>query len=180
MSVNSDTDPAPAGDTTVPTLVPQLRPTPQYGGDVPPSAAPGFSRAPGTETRTPSGGSAMTPWATLTPGATAGPDAPDTGGDPTPGRNSLAEDKDRDGDGQGKPAELCREYKSGKISADRRERLVKLAGALQKVSRFCETALDAGGAPRGNAPKDGSADQGSVVVSPPPVLSGGSLGFRTH
>ncbi|MEU8776683.1 hypothetical protein [Streptomyces sp. NPDC048606] len=179
VSVSSDTDPAPAGDSAVPTLVPQLRPTPRFDGDhLPPSAAPGFSRAPGPEeSRSTPGTTPATPWTPITSGAATV--APDGGHEPTPDRNSLTEDKSRDRDGQAaKPVDLCREYKTGNISGERRERLVKLAGTLAKVSRFCETAMDGG--PRGNPPKGGSADQGSAVVSPPPQKPGGSLGFRSR
>ncbi|MCX5194840.1 hypothetical protein OOK31_13180 [Streptomyces sp. NBC_00249] len=187
VSVSADTDQPPAGDTAGPTLIPQPLLTPQYGGGAsgsPEAFAPsgtGASRIPGEEIRITPGTGSGAASVSEAPPATAGTDG---SRDKSIDRQGITGGKDqdqqqeKDKDAQARPAELCRDYKSGKITDSRRERLVKLAGALAKVSRFCDTQLD--GSPRGTAPQGGSADQGSAVISPSPVTQSGGLGFRTR
>ncbi|MEU9038634.1 hypothetical protein AB0D45_27550 [Streptomyces sp. NPDC048352] len=179
VSVSADSDPEPAGDTAGPTLVPQLRPTPSLGGDVP-ASSPDASRIPGTDSRTQPGtapGPSATPGtATAGGGGAAGSDGSrddrfiDSGGATTDGgRDLTGRDKPR-------PEELCRDNRAKKLTDDRREYLSKLAGGAAKVQRFCATLLD--GSTRG-LPQSG-ADQGSAPLPSPSSLTGGALGFRTR
>lgn len=127
VSISADSDPAPAADTAGPTLVPQLRPTPQRGGADPATPGPGVSRLPGTETRTLPGVAAGGLSVPTTGGAATGPGFA-TG---TDGGRDKSTDKtgggtvsrDHDKDAQAKPADLCQDYRSGKLTDDRRERL---------------------------------------------------------
>ncbi|MEU9003676.1 hypothetical protein [Streptomyces sp. NPDC048551] len=183
VSVRADQDPAPAADGAGPTLVPQLRPTPERGGasTVPPG--PGVSRLPGTDTRTlpgapPAGLSQPSGAPTAGMGFGVGTDGSRDkltdkldGGAAAGGR-----DHDKDG-GQGKAADLCEAYRSGRMNDDRRERLTKLAGAPAKIARFCEALLDGA---RDGLPQSGSVDPGNAILKVPSAKPGGALGFSSR
>ncbi|MGW0395147.1 hypothetical protein ACWDYJ_30575 [Streptomyces sp. NPDC003042] len=186
VSVSVDSDPDPAGDTAGPTLSPLLRPTPRPGGDEA-TSSPGASRTPGTDTRTTPGATGGSPSGAAAggTGASAGTGTGSTGGpkdlftDKTGGGGeSSGTDPDPGRVDQAQPAELCREHRAGKLTGERRERLAKLAGALAKIPRFCETLLDG---TRDGAPKSGA--EGDAGVEPPRAPTqnaSGSLGFRTR
>ncbi|MFD8982340.1 hypothetical protein [Streptomyces sp. NPDC059564] len=182
VSISADGDPAPAADTAGPTLVPQLRPTPQRGGADPATPGPGFSQVPGTETRTipgfPAGSLSAPPPGTATTGAGFGGTGTDGGRDKSTDKQSGGTvGRDHDKDAQIKPADLCQDYRSGRLNDDRRERLSKIAGAPAKIARFCETLLDG---VRDGMPQSGSVDPGSAILQSPTVKPGGALGFRTR
>lgn len=184
VSVSADSDPAPAGDTAGPPLVPQLRPTPSLGVDGF-SYGPDASRSPGTGMRTLPD---VAPSLSVPPGTAAS----GGGGGGAAGTDGTR-DKFIDGGGtttgsgtnQGieaekpRPEDLCRDNKAKKLAEDRREYLSKLAGGAAKVQRFCATLLD--GATKGTAPRSG-ADQGSAPLPLPTMtpLTSGGLGFRTR
>ncbi|MFF3017076.1 hypothetical protein [Streptomyces sp. NPDC057939] len=182
VSVSADTD-GPAGgasDGPAP-LIPRPDPTtPQRGGDgfV---TSPGTSRMPGTDSRT-------------TPGTTSGSGSGShfpTGGAGTgmststgSGANETADGgrelfndrtdkvdgsgggsgKDRDRDRQARAADLCEDYRAGRMNDDRRSRLSKLAGALAKIPRYCEFVLDG---PRDGLPQGGWDGPGGEVLKAP-------------
>ncbi|MEV7545547.1 hypothetical protein [Streptomyces sp. NPDC089915] len=188
VSVSADSDPAPAGETAGPTPVPQLRPTPEGGGGLA-SLPPGFTLPPSGLPRTPldtAPSLSLPPGAATTPatggGGAAGTDGTrntftdknDRGGD---GGNGGGNDKDRDGQGKNRPEDLCRDHAANKLGADRKQDLVRIAGGLAKISRFCATLLEA---PRSGVPQGGTADQGSAVVPAPTLNPSGPLGFRMH
>lgn len=186
VSVSADSDPAPAGDTAGPPLVPQLRPTPSLGVDGF-SYGPDASPTPGTGTRTLPDAAPSLP---VPPGTAAG-GGTGSGGGGAAGTDG-SRDKSADGGGttgsgknQGieaekpRPEDLCRDNKAKRLAEDRREYLSKLAGGAAKVQRFCATLLD--GATKGTVPR-GGADQGSAPLPLPSMtpLTSGGLGFRTR
>ncbi|MGO4462195.1 hypothetical protein AB4039_33635 [Streptomyces sp. M-16] len=179
VSISAGPDPAPAADTTGPHLVPQPRPTPLRSGEGMPSAGPGASRMPGTETRTIPGvptGSLSLPPGTAGTGAGFGAGTGTDGGrDKVPDRSTGG--KDREPDTQVKPADLCQAYRSGRMDDDRRERLSQLAGAPAKIARFCEALLDG---VRDGLPQSGAVDPGSALLPTQTPKAGGALGFRSR
>ncbi|MFG2618321.1 hypothetical protein ACGFXC_11920 [Streptomyces sp. NPDC048507] len=183
VSVSADPDPEPAADTAGPTLVPQLRPTPERGGESPLPPGPGVSRPPGTDTRTlpdaPAAGLAQPSGApTAGMGFGAGTDGSrDKLTDKLNG-GAAAGGRDHDkGSGQGKAADLCEAYRSGRMNDDRRERLSKLAGAPAKIARFCEALLDGA---RDGLPQSGTVDPGNAILKVPSAKPGGALGFSSR
>ncbi|MFD8147581.1 hypothetical protein [Streptomyces sp. NPDC059708] len=189
VSVSADSDPAPAGETVGPTPVPQLRPTPEGSGGLA-SLGPGFTLPPNGLARTPLDAvpsQSLPPGAATTPatggGGAAGTDGgghnalTDKTGGKNDGGNGGGNDKDRDGQGKNRPEELCRDHAANKLGADRKQDLVRIAGGLAKIPRFCSTVLEA---PRSGFPQGGTADQGGAVVPSPTLNPSGPLGFRMH
>ncbi|MEV7727522.1 hypothetical protein AB0P15_22645 [Streptomyces sp. NPDC087917] len=182
VSVSADTDPRPGGDSAGPTLAPQLRPTPlEHGAGTGAPASPGVTRVPGPDGRTPPDTGGVVPSAQS--GTTTGPGGAGTGA--AGGRDSFSDtstgtgtgsgglDKDRDKDATGgKAADLCRQYRAGRLDDDTRKRLYKLAGAPARIARFCEALLDG---VRSDSPQGGTVDPGNALV-PPKQSAPGSLG----
>ncbi|MGW7103477.1 hypothetical protein [Streptomyces sp. NPDC054838] len=191
VSVSADADPAPSGDASGFTPAPPLRPTPLRDGDGA-TPSPGASRLPGTDGRKdPGGASGFTSGPAGTGTATTGPDG--SGGhdglaDGTSGTTgSAGKDKDADREKdkelrlQGK--ELCGDYRAGRLTGDRREKLIRLATTLAQVPHYCDGLLDGpGGTTKSgaNGPDAGTPGPGPGGVLPAPtLLPGGSLRFRT-
>ncbi|MFG2664167.1 hypothetical protein ACGFY6_07955 [Streptomyces sp. NPDC048387] len=184
VSVSADPDRTPAGESSGPSTLPQLRPTPEGGGGtVPPG--PGFSLSPDGRSRVPDPGQSLPPGAVTTPdtpgGGTAGTDGGtrNTFTDRNDGNadGTGAAEKDRDEQGKNRPEELCRDHLANKLGEDRKQYLARIAGGSAKVSRFCATLLDA---PRSGTPQSGTGGPGGVVAPSPTVNPGGPLGFRTR
>lgn len=175
VSVGSSSTPfGGAGDAT---LVPQPRPVPSRGGQSP-SATQDPGNRPLTDGRTPggpggggtgtSGGSGTGPSAG---GSTAGKDGKDRSGE---GLTDGSIERDRT-----RAVEMCRDYRAGKLDADRREKLVRLAQGILRIPRYCQTVLDGAGGP-------GSGDALGAGTPAPTQPGGagqgadGSLGLRTR
>ncbi|WP_405979072.1 hypothetical protein [Streptomyces sp. NBC_00158] len=181
VSVSADSDPAPAGDTAGPPLVPQLRPTPSLGVDGF-SHGPDASPTPGTGMRTLPDVAPILPVPPGTAAAGGGGGAAGTDGtrDKSTGGSTTDSGKNQGIEAEKpRPQDLCRDNKAKKLAEDRREYLSKLAGGASKVQRFCATLLD--GATKGTVPRSG-ADQGSAPLPLPSMtpLTSGGLGFRTR
>ncbi|MFF1559155.1 hypothetical protein [Streptomyces sp. NPDC058279] len=188
VSVSADADPAPSGDASGPTAAPPLWPSPLRDGDGA-SASPGASRQPGTDGRKDAGG---------VPGFTSGPagtgsattgtggsDGHDTVTDGSSGTADGGKDKNKDSDKelrlQGK--DLCGDYRAGRLTGERREKLIKLAKTAAQIPHFCEGLLDGpGGTTKSGADGSGAGTPGRDTGGLPPAptqLPGGSLRFRT-
>ncbi|MEU7551279.1 hypothetical protein AB0B01_02765 [Streptomyces sp. NPDC044571] len=161
VSLSADEDPQPSGDITGPTPGPQLRPTPLRDGFAP---TPGAPTAPGPDgnpwTGSGTGSGAGTGSGSgSTPGSAAGGSA---GKDQSSGATDLLRDTDKES--RLKAVDLCEAYRSGHMTADRRERLSKLAKGLARIPHYCEALLDDPAAPR-------SSGDGSIVLKAPRVAS---------
>ncbi|MCX4691429.1 hypothetical protein [Streptomyces sp. NBC_01408] len=220
MSVSVDGDPEPAGSQD-PTLGPNLRPTPLRDGE----GGPRLTGGP----QTPGADGSMPPGTGTAAGASSG--APATGGSGKDAQGGLGggdgkdgngdregrgdggdtnregftagTDKERDGERESRlrNIDLCRDYRAGRLSDDRRDRLARLASGVARIPRYCEAMLDGlrdgtrEGAP-GETGSGGTGDSGSTgdsgakgtgdsgakgtVLRAPllgPVLSGGSTGL---
>ncbi|WP_329197696.1 MULTISPECIES: hypothetical protein [unclassified Streptomyces] len=190
VSVSADADPTPSGDVTAPTPGPQPTPLRDREGAAP---SPGASRLPGTEGRKDPG----------VPGSTPGPAGTGTAGtgtDGSGGRNDFTggtsgatdgsstdggdRDKDKkDGELRLQGKDLCGDYRAGRLTGDRREKLIKLAKTVAQIPHYCADLLDG----PGGTTKSGSAGPGAStpggdkggVLPAPTLLPGGALGFRT-
>ncbi|MFE3585229.1 hypothetical protein [Streptomyces vinaceus] len=177
VSLSADENPTPPGDTGGPTPGPQLRPTPFRGADgVPPTpgggptpggldsgALQGFGPGTGTGSGAASGGG------TGRDGGDGG-DGKDARHGSTDGKDALAGGttslKDADRQTRLKAVELCEAYRSGRMNADRRDKLSKMAKGLARIPHFCEELLD--GAARSTTPTvpRGSDLGGDVLKAP--------------
>ncbi|MFD6877058.1 MULTISPECIES: hypothetical protein [unclassified Streptomyces] len=194
VSVSADTDSPAGGESGGPApLIPRPDPsTPQRGDGF--VTSPGTSRMPGTDSRTTPGttsgsgsgshfptGGAGTGMSTSTGSGTN--ETGDGGRELFTDRTDKADGsgggsgKDRDRDKQARAADLCEDYRAGRMNDDRRSRLSKLAGALAKIPRYCEFVLDG---PRDGLPQSGSDGPGGEVlkVPAPTPTPGVSLGSR--
>ncbi|MEU9376641.1 hypothetical protein AB0D94_23120 [Streptomyces sp. NPDC048255] len=217
MSVSVDGDPAPAGSQD-PTLGPNLRPTPLRDGEGSPqltggphtpgadgSTSPGTGAAAGASSGVPAtGGSGKDAQGGLGGGG-------DKDGSDREGRGDGADtsregftagtDKDRDGERESRlrNMDLCKDYRAGRLSDDRRDRLARLASGVARIPRYCEALLDAprdgtredapgetgaggtgdSGATGGSGGTGDSGAKDTVLRAPTlgPVLSGGSTGL---
>ncbi|MFD2120595.1 hypothetical protein ACFSNO_14655 [Streptomyces cirratus] len=192
VSVSADADPTPSGDVSDPTLGPQPQPTPlRDQGGVSPS--PGASRFPGTDGRKDPGVPASTPGPAGTGTSGTGTDGSGSQNDFTGGTSGAPDggsadggDKDKDKKDrelrlQGK--DLCGDYRAGRLTGDRRERLIKLAKTVAQIPHFCADILDGpGGTTKSGSSGPGAAtpggDKGGVLPAPT-LLPGGALRFRT-
>ncbi|MFD3699953.1 hypothetical protein ACFWUZ_28175 [Streptomyces sp. NPDC058646] len=206
MSVSIDGDPAPA-DSQDPTLGPNLRPTPLRDEAVP--NLTGGPRTPGVDGATPPGtgtAAGASPGRPVTEGA--GKDAQgglgggegkdgDVKDDRTatgtgePEREGFTTDKDRDGEREGRlRLDFCKDYRAGRITDDRRDRLARLAGGTARIPRFCESLLDGprdgtredapgGTGSSGSDGSGGSGPKGAVLRAPllSPAQPGGRAGL---
>ncbi|MFI5827284.1 hypothetical protein ACIA6C_08490 [Streptomyces sp. NPDC051578] len=190
VSVSADADPTPSGDVSGPTPGPQPQPTPLREGEGY-APSPGASHLPGTEGRKDPG----VPASTLGPAGT-GTAGTGTGG--SGGRNDVTggtagspdgsstdgADKDKkDGELRLQGKDLCGDYRAGRLTGDRREKLIKLAKTVAQIPHYCADLLDG---PAGTT-KSGSAGPGAAtpggdrggVLPAPTLLPGGALRFRT-
>ncbi|MEU4354706.1 hypothetical protein [Streptomyces virginiae] len=164
MSVSAGESPVPGVGTSAPTLAPKLLPTPLPDGSNP-AFAP-VAPSPGPDGRT-TPGTVAGPDAsagTTTTGGGAGKDGQDDRSGPgdregsrdTLGAGELAKDRQREQDSRLK-ADLCQEYRKGRLNDDRRERLSRLADGLLRIPAYCATVLDgeSDGTKRRDAPLEG-------------------------
>ncbi|MFE2164704.1 hypothetical protein ACFXB3_06475 [Streptomyces sp. NPDC059447] len=174
-SISVDEDAAKGIGTGAPTHSPQVLPTPHRGDGAVPATPPGGTQAPGADRLTSWGGSTFGGnssggSATGGPGRDTRDDRDTRGGETggtTGGRETLgteggAKDKDRDkdrsGQGQGdvllKAADLCREYRAGRLTIERRDRLSLLARGVSRIPVYCDSLLSGvtAGGPRGSSP----------------------------
>ncbi|MFD7099132.1 hypothetical protein [Streptomyces xanthophaeus] len=201
-SVSVDGEPAPS-DSQDPTLSPNLLPSPLRDGAASPRTS-GGPQTPGADGRTSAGPDLGVGGASSGAPATggSGKDAQGglTGGDGKDGRDTRDRDgRDPDkegitGDGTGKDRngdwetrlrnlDLCKDYRAGRLSDDRRDRLARLASGAARIPRYCESLLDGGakGGTREGAPGEGGsgAGDGDVLRAPTltPAQPGGSTGL---
>lgn len=163
-SVSAGESPVPGIGTSAPTLSPTLRPTPLPDGSNP-AFAP-VTPSPGPDGRTAPGTAAGpdTSTGTTTAGGGAGKDTPDDRSGPgdregsrdTLGTGELGRDRQSEQDSRLK-ADLCQEYRKGRLNDDRRERLTRLADGLLRIPAYCASVLDgeSDGTKRRDAPTEG-------------------------
>ncbi|MFG2986024.1 hypothetical protein ACGFYQ_33060 [Streptomyces sp. NPDC048258] len=176
MSVSADGVPTP-GDGGASTLSPQLRPTqPRDGAS--PSASAGTTQPPsllvdGTASAGgPSSGTSVT-------GGSGKDGKPKTDGTlDVSGSAGSGNDRDQDRENQRRAVDLCKEYRSGHLNADRRERLSRLARGLDRIPYYCGALLDGvvDGGKHLEAPSVGGTGDGVVKApTPTPALPGASV-----
>ncbi|MFG2337167.1 hypothetical protein [Streptomyces yangpuensis] len=164
MSVSAGESPVPDIGGSAPTVTPKLLPTP-----LPEGSSPGFAPA----SPSPTAGGRAAPGAGTVPdsfpgtsasgGAGQGPKDDQSGpGDrevsrDTLGTGELGRDRQREQESRLK-VDLCEEYRKGRLSDDRRERLSRLADGLLRIPAYCASVLDAdsGGTTRRDAPLGGT------------------------
>ncbi|MET9695802.1 hypothetical protein ABZY31_02615 [Streptomyces sp. NPDC006529] len=169
--------PDPVGGTSGPSTGATRRPQP-------PGTVDGFGASGGA--RTPS-----TPEGRTTPGATGAAADGGAGGGAGGTGATTGTGPDKDGrehfglTGGGEAhdtlrgaADLCRDYRSGKLSKDRENRLNLLAKGRQQVKRYCEDLLDAAPGPKGTVPPDTKPVPVPLPGSSNPSGATGSLGLR--
>ncbi|MCJ1677714.1 hypothetical protein MTF65_10255 [Streptomyces sp. APSN-46.1] len=167
------------GDGAQPLRSPQLRPTSPFGGEGAGSA--GSSPTAGADGGTSSGADTGN---SSEPASVGG-----TGKDATPDKfRDGAKDRDRDPDREStvKAADLCEDYRMGRLNDDRRERLTKLARGAARIAKYCEALLDGAresdtsGGSAGSGGTGSSGGAGSDILQvPTPAASAGSLLFRS-
>ncbi|QES49782.1 hypothetical protein DEJ50_20140 [Streptomyces venezuelae] len=180
-AVSLTTGPTPlqtpdAADGAVPPgITPDAGPTPfRDGGGHGTTPAPGGDGAatPGTGGTANIGG---------TVGGTTGEDDRDRP-DATGGTDGTRKDPDgsaaagADGNGGGKDrdrvlriADLCRDFRAGRLADDQRDRLARAAKGAQRIKQFCDRLLDggSGGSDGSRGPgSDGSGEGGEILEAP--------------
>ncbi|MFF5446087.1 hypothetical protein [Streptomyces sp. NPDC012888] len=177
--------PAPAVSLT--TDANPLRPDPADG-----TRAPGLTTD-GSDPRHDHGGTAPgTPVpgssGQATPGTGGFTDGGGTGGTGRDPQHDTLRSREPGGDGGGTPerdpgeriiraADLCRDFRAGRISAEGRERLSRAAKGVQTIGRFCDRLLDGTGGDTGKGDREGESgrqggDDGSGILEAPPVRPG--------
>ncbi|WP_371617539.1 hypothetical protein [Streptomyces sp. NBC_00454] len=190
VSVGTGDSSAAAGGSD-PTLIPQPK-SPRTPGSGTPGATPDPGNTLGAEGRTPTAPDAAAGGMGTGGGSATGPSANGS----TPGRENRdrfleggTDNADKDRESRIRVAEMCRDFRAGKLDGDRREKLVRLAKGLLRIPRYCQTVLgeSADGAPRGDAPAvtDGSAPMGAPTLTPAKPADGaqgvdGSLGLHVR
>ncbi|MET9882221.1 hypothetical protein ABZZ20_03505 [Streptomyces sp. NPDC006430] len=177
VSLSTDENPT-SRDTAGPTPGREPRPTPLRGGDGS-SPTPGSSLAPGAQAGASQGSGTGGAGTGTGPGTWSGGAAGTTG---TDGKETFGggttELKDRQN--RLKAVDLCKAYRSGQITSDRRDRLSKLADGLSRIPYYCETVLDRqSGYSSPAVPR--TSDDGSDVLKAPtltPASPGASAGTR--
>ncbi|WP_328927270.1 hypothetical protein OG429_23685 [Streptomyces sp. NBC_00190] len=164
MSVSADGVPTPGDGSGASTLSPQLRPTPLRDG-ASPSASTGPTQQPGTSA---SGTASAGGFSSGTP-ATGG-----TGKDGKDGKSRTdgtpdffggdSKDRDQDRENMRRAVDLCKDYRSGRLNDDRRERLSHLARGLARIPSYCGALLD------------GVVDDGKRMDSPGMSVGGTGAG----
>ncbi|MEV7522948.1 hypothetical protein [Streptomyces sp. NPDC091371] len=187
MSVSVDGDPAKGAGSGAPTLAPQTRPTPHRGDGAVPGTTSGATQPPGAGGHTSPGGAATGGSAPGT-SATGGPDrgTRDTregevgGGSGTRETSGVGGDaKDREGqDLRLKAVDLCKDYRAGRLTVERRERLSLLARGTTRIPDYCESLLS--GVPIGGQRGDSGTGGGqpSARILTPASPGGALLGVR--
>ncbi|MFF4264207.1 hypothetical protein ACFY7Y_34050 [Streptomyces virginiae] len=191
MSVSAGEDPAPGIGSGAPSASSKPTPTPQpYGSNSTP--ATGATQPPGPDGRTAtpgtgagagtSSGSSATAGAGKDvqggSGATGGIGGKDIDRDTFGGGTTGGKDRDRDGDTLLKVADLCTEFKAGRLDEARRERLSRLANGLTRIPDYCKSVLDDGGA--GGKRSDTQLGGGTLrAPTLTPTLPRGSVDLRT-
>lgn len=196
VSVSIDEDPAKGIGTGAPTHSPQDRPTPHRGDGAVPEVTQGGTQPPGPDGRTSFGGSAiggnssdgfssggLGHEARETRGTRDGEIGGTTGSRETTGTEGGAKDRDKDRDAQGqedlrlKAADLCKEFRAGRLTIERRDRLSLLARGVSRIPAYCESLLSGVtvGGMRGDSP---AQDAPSQPRTPAPARPGsGSRGI---
>ncbi|MET9601620.1 hypothetical protein [Streptomyces sp. NPDC006459] len=187
MSVSAGEDAVPGIGSGAPTSRPRPTPTPlPNGSNVPvlPDAA-----------RTPDADGRMTPGIGASAGASSGATASGgSGKDSQDGQTGTGgRDRDRDTLGGGdagkdgkegdrelrlKAADLCEQFKSGRINDDRREWLSRQANGLTRIPAYCKSLQDgdgSGGGKRSDAPALGGTLRAPSLS---PSLPRASIGLR--
>ncbi|MGW7461718.1 hypothetical protein [Streptomyces sp. NPDC054797] len=183
LSVSAEENPAPGTGTGAPTPGPKLRSTPLPDGSHA-TATPGATQPPGADGRTTqgSGNGAGTSSGTAATGGGSGKDARDgqSGAGGAGGtQDTFTGDLAKDREAQNRlTVDLCKDFRSGVINDDRRERLSRLADGIARIPKYCETVLDGdSGAKRGDAPQqDGRLRAPSRLT---PAVPQGSTGLLT-
>ncbi len=184
MSVSAGEDAAPGIGSGAPTSRPRPTPTPLPSGSnatVLPDAA-----------RTPDADGRMTPGTGASAGTSSGATASGgSGKDAQDGRSGTGgRDRDRDTLGGGdadkdgtegdrelrlKAADLCEQFKSGRINDDRREWLSRQANGLTRIPAYCKSLQeDEGGGKRSDAPALGGTLRAPTLS---PSLPRASIGL---
>ncbi|MFB7466793.1 hypothetical protein ACFCZ1_25405 [Streptomyces sp. NPDC056224] len=177
MSVSADGAPTPGDGGGASTLSPQLSPTPLRDG-ASPSASAGPTQPPGTS----AGGTASAGGLSSGTSATGGPGKGDRDGKTaTDGYQDLfggaSKDRDQDRENARRAVDLCKDYRSGKLNDDRRERLSRLAHGLSRIPHYCEALLDGvvDGGKSMDSPGTSAGGTGSGAVrSPSPTPAPGA------
>ncbi|WP_406737931.1 hypothetical protein OG365_13505 [Streptomyces sp. NBC_00853] len=196
MSVSAGEDPAPGIGSGAPSASPKPTPTPLPSGSNPtpvpgpvqPTGTDGRAATPGTGAGagTSSGSSATAgsgkdvqggTGATGATGGTGGTGSKDGTRDTFGGGDTAGKDRDRDGENRLKVADLCTEFKAGRLDEARRERLSRLANGLTRIPDYCKSVLDDGG-PGG---KRSGTQLGGTLRAPTltPTIPRGSTDLRT-
>lgn len=161
VSVGSSSGASADGGYATPFALPRTT-TPPDGDSQ--SGSPSPDNTAGTDGRTPTGPDGVSgaigatgtePSASGSTGDKDGRDRSRQGGTDGATTDPLdGSDRERDRESRTGAAELCRDYRSGKIDEARREKLVRLAKGLLRVPRYCQLVLDAatGGGSSGEAP----------------------------
>ncbi|WP_329380350.1 hypothetical protein OG625_14730 [Streptomyces sp. NBC_01351] len=161
MSVSVDEEQAKGVGSGAPTLAPKDRRTPHRGDGAVPGTTSGATQSPGASGRTSPGASA-TGGSSSGTSATGGPDGDTREGEVGGGggtRETLGVEGDaKEGDREGqdlrlKAVDLCKDYRAGSITAERRERLSLLARGATRIPAYCESLLSGvtGGGQRGDS-----------------------------
>ncbi|MFD9477097.1 MULTISPECIES: hypothetical protein [Streptomyces] len=191
MSVSAGEDPAPGTGSGAPSAGPKPTPTPLPSGSNT-TAATGTAQPPGTDGRAATPGTGQGAGTSPGSSATAGPGKDRQGGtgatggiggkdgdrDTFGGGDTGGRDRDRDGDNRLKVADLCTEFKAGRLDEARRERLSRLANGLTRIPDYCKSVLDDGGSGGG---KRSDTQLGGTLRAPTltPAAPRGSTGLRT-
>ncbi|AQT74060.1 hypothetical protein [Streptomyces sp. fd1-xmd] len=174
MSVSAGESPVPDAGGSAPPVTPKLLPTPlpdgSHGASAPavpsPSAdgrtAPGTAAGPGTSSGTSTAGGS----GKHTPDDRSGP-GDSEGSRDNLGTGELGKDRQRELDSRLK-ADLCEEYRKGRLDDDRRERLSRLADGLLRIPAYCASVLegDSGGTTRRDSPLGGGGTLRAPSLTP--------------
>ncbi|WKD32987.1 hypothetical protein [Streptomyces xanthophaeus] len=190
MSVSAGEDPAPGIGSGAPSAGPKPTPTPLPSGSNA-TAATGTAQPPGTDGRAATPGTGAGAGTSSGSSATAGPGKDLQGGtgatggiggkdgdrDTFGGGDTGGKDRDRDGETRLKVADLCTEFKAGRLDEARRERLSRLANGLTRIPDYCKSVLDDGGS--GGGKRD--SQLGGTLRAPTltPSVPRGSADVRT-
>ncbi|WP_327737002.1 hypothetical protein OG749_28090 [Streptomyces nojiriensis] len=191
MSVSAGEDPAPGIGSGAPSASPKPTPTPLPSGSIP-TVAPGTAQPPGTDGRGATPGAGAGAGTSSGSSATAGPGKDLQGGsaatggiggkdgdrDTFVGGDTGNKDRDRDGENRLKVADLCTDFKAGRLDEARRERLSRLANGLTRIPDYCRSVLDDGTS--GGAKRSGT-QLGGTLRAPTltPSVPRGSVDLRT-
>ncbi|WP_314248355.1 hypothetical protein [Streptomyces sp. DSM 40907] len=191
MSVSAGEDPAPGIGSGAPSAGPKPTPTPLPSGSNP-TAATGTAQPPGADGRAATPGTGASAGTSSGSSATAGSGKDLQGGtaatggmggkdgdrDPFGGGDTGGKDRDRDGENRLKVADLCTDFKAGRLDEARRERLSRLANGLTRIPDYCKSVLDDGGSGGG---KRSDTQLGGTLRAPTltPTVPRGSDDLRT-